>query len=92
MTEAAGFVDGDASVAETAGFADDDASVTEPAGFVCSLAGGVTSSLADEVMSSTSSAMIDVDEDDPICESAESREFRDTVVDFALFFMTDTFM
>ena len=90
MTEAAGFVDGDLSVAETAGFVDDDASVTEPAGFA--LASGVPSSLADKVMSSTSSAMIDVDKDDPLWESAESWEFRDTVVDFALFFMTDTFM
>ena len=78
---------------EAAGFADDDASVTEAAGFVCSLAGGVTSSLAEEVVSSSSSTMRGVDkEDDPLWESAESWEFEDTVVDFALFFMTDTLM
>ena len=53
--------DDDAFVTEAAGFADDDASVTEAAGFVCSLAGGVTSSLSDEVISSSSSAMRGVD-------------------------------
>ena len=67
--------------------------MTEAAGFVCSLAGGVTSSSADKVISSTSSAMRDVDEeDDPLWESAESWEFEDTVVGFALFFMTDNLM
>ena len=69
--------------------------MTEAAGFVfvCSLAGGVTSSLTDGVMSSTSSVMRDADkEDDPLWESAESWELEDTVVDFALFFMTDTLM